>query len=183
MKVRFYDSMKYEHKPHYFWCAFTVAVPQHCRGWSLAAFAAMSPSGHNSRSNSEPLTEAIRMPVQSCPACAPHTCWQSQHSWLLSLGTAGGRETMRAAADPRDCSGPEQEPPWMAAPTSQPSFPEHLQSPLSPHRLVQRFLHSTVIFCAESQSSPLSLLYPNVTSTVLMLSVCLSLNIFLFIHE
>lgn len=119
----------------------------------------------------------------------PLMCWQShaemmsQHSWLLSLGSAGGRGTMGAAADLRDCSGAVQEPPWMVSPTSQPSLPEHLQSPLSPHCLVQRFLHSTVIFCAESQSSPLSLLYPNITSTVLMLSVCLSLNIFLFMHE
>lgn len=63
VKTRFYDSMKYEHKPHYFWCAFAMAVPQCCRGRSLAPFAVVSRSGHSSRSSSEALREAVHMSV------------------------------------------------------------------------------------------------------------------------
>lgn len=48
----------------------------------------------------------------------------------------------------------------------------------SPYCLVQHFLHSTVIFCAKTQCFPLFILYPNVMSTVLMLSVSIIKHLF-----
>lgn len=51
-----------------------------------------------------------------------------------------------------------------------------------PRPTVPHFVHG-VTFGAGSHSSPLLPLCPNIMSIVLMLSVCLSLNIFLFMDE